>query len=390
MISGLDEIQKKNFILVTLANFFFFCNFSAFFLLPLFIKNLGGDEAEIGYIMGTFGITSLASIPLVSHLIDKYGRKHFIISGGALTFVSTLSFLFISEIGVAVYFLRLIQGVGFALFFTSTSTLVSDNVPQKVRAHGLGVFGAFTIMSYAIGPSIGEFVVNSFGFDVFFLYASSFGLVAVLLALFVQDGQFTKSDGNSALAFFYLIGSQRYRLILFTNLIIACGLGSMLHFFSVFLRSKSFNVSAFFLTYSITVIAIRVFGSKASDMFNRKFIAAPSILLMSLSLIFVFTIDSLYTAVLISFLFSFGYGFLYPTISAIIIDRASASERGKAMGAFNGSFSLGINYIAFPLGILAKYFGFPVMYMVAGILVFAGFLIYTVFENGASDENSTK
>lgn len=387
MLSGLNEIQKKNFTLVTLANFFFFCNFSAFFLLPLFIKELGGDEAEIGYIMGTFGITSLASIPFVSYLIDRYGRKHFIVSGGALIFLTTLSFLFIKEIGTAVYFLRLVQGVGFAFFFTSASTLISDNVPPGIRAHGLGVFGAFTIMSYAVGPSIGEFVAGSFGFDVFFIYASLFSLVAMALAFFAQDGQFVKSDGGSPMDFFHLIGAQRYRLILFTNLIIACGLGSVLHFFSVFLRSNSFNASAFFLTYSITVITIRMFGSKVSDMFNKKLVAVPSMLLMSLSLIFVFTIDSLYKAVLLSFLFSFGYGFLYPTISAIVIDRASASERGKAMGAFNGSFSLGINYIAFPLGIIAKYWGFSVMYVIVGTLVLAGTVVYAAFENGSEEKN---
>ena len=387
MISGLDKTQKKNFTLVTLANFFFFCNFSAFFLLPLFIKELGGDEAKIGYIMGTFGITSLASIPIVSYLIDRYGRKYFIILGGVLMFFSTLSFLLIEELGSAIYVLRLLQGVGFAFFFTSASTSVSDNIPQSIRAHGLGVFGAFTIASYAIGPSIGEFVINRFGFDFFFLYSATFSFIAIVLTLFAQEGPFTKANDRFALAFFQLIGSKRYRLILFTNLIIACGLGSVLHFFSVFLRSREFAVSTFFLTYTITVIAIRVLGSKASDKFDRKLIAAPSMLIMALSLIFVFAIDSFYTALLISFLFSFGYGFLYPTISAIVIDRASSSERGKAMGAFNASFSLGINYVAFPLGVIAKYWGFSVMYMITGILVFTGFIIFTFFEKNITYED---
>ena len=387
MISGLDKTQKKNFTLITLANFFFFCNFSAFFLLPLFIKKLGGDEATIGYIMGTFGITSLASIPLVSYLIDRYGRKYFIVLGGVLMFISTLSFLFIEDLGLSVYLLRLVQGVGFAFFFTSASTSVSDYVPQNIRAHGLGVFGAFTIASYAIGPSVGEYLINSFGFDLFFIYSASFSLIAILLTLPAEEGKFTKAKDGFAFPFFMLIGSRRYRLILFTNLIIACGLGSVLHFFSVFLRSRDFAVSTFFLTYTITVIVIRIFGSKASDKFDRKLIASQSMLIMALSLIFVFTINSFYTALLISFLFSFGYGFLYPTISAIIIDRASSSERGKAMGAFNASFSLGINYIAFPLGIIAKFWGFSIMYLLTGILVLAGVIIFTFFEKSLSDEN---
>ena len=387
MISGLDKAQRKNFTLITLSNFFFFCNFSAFFLLPLFIKELGGDRATIGYIMGTFGITSLASIPLVTYLIDKYGRKYFIVLGGGLMFVSTMLYLNITSIGPEIYILRLLQGVGFAFAFTSASTSVSDNVPQNIRAHGLGVFGAFTIASYAIGPSIGEFLINHSGFDLFFIYAAAFSLIAVILAALADEGKFTRANDRFALDLFSLIGSKRYRLLLFTNLIIAFGLGSVLHFFSVFLRSRDFTVSIFFLTYTLTVITIRVFGSKASDRYDRKLIAAPSMIIMGLSLVFVFVINSFYTALLISFLFSFGYGFLYPTISAIIIDRASSSERGKAMGAFNASFSLGINYVAFPLGVIAKYWGFSVMYLLTGILVLLGAAVFIFLEKGNFDEN---
>jgi len=387
MISGLDKTQKKNFTLIILANFFFFCNFSAFFLLPLFIKELGGDEATIGYIMGTFGLTSLCFIPVVSYLIDKYGRKYFILFGGMLMLISSAAYLLIENLGPQIYVLRLIQGIGFAFFFTSASTSVSDNVPQNIRAHGLGVFGAFTIASYAIGPSIGEFFIINYGFESFFIFASLFSVFALILTLFASEGEFTKANDRFALDFFELIGSKRYRLLLLTNLIIACGLGSMLHFFGLFLRINGLAVSIFFLTYTITVILVRVFGSKASDKFDRKKIASPSMLILSISLIFIFTINSFYTALLISFLFSFGYGFLYPTISAIIIDRASSSERGKAMGAFNASFSLGINYIAFPLGVIAKYWGFSVMYLITGILVFTGFLIFTIREKSISNEN---
>jgi len=389
MISGLDKAQKKNFTLITLSNFFFFCNFSAFFLLPLFIKDLGGDKATIGYIMGTFGITSLASIPLVTYLIDKYGRKYFIVLGGALMFASTLMYLSIESIGTEIYILRLLQGMGFAFAFTSASTSVSDNVPQNIRAHGLGVFGAFTIASYAIGPSIGEFLIIRFGFEMFFIYAAAFSFIAVILALLADDGKFTRANDRFALDLFQLIWSKRYRLLLFTNLVIAFGLGSILHFFSVFLRSRDFAVSTFFLTYTLTVILIRILGSKASDRYDRKLIAAPSMVIMGLSLVFIFIINSFYTALLISFLFSFGYGFLYPTISAIIIDRASSSERGKAMGAFNASFSLGINYIAFPLGVIAKYWGFSVMYLLTGILVLLGSAIFIFFEKGNFNENKT-
>lgn len=381
MITGLNKEQYKNFTYITLSNFFFFCNFSSFFLLPLYIKRLGGDEATIGYIMGTFGITSLGTIPLVSYLIDRYGRRNFILLGSVIMLFSSLSYLFVNEISPLLYVLRLLQGVGFAFFFTSASTSVSDNVPQTIRAHGLGVFGAFTIASYAIGPSIGEFVVKTLGFNYFFIYASAFILIAMVLAYFSNDGEFSSSKSSFALDFFKLSFSKRYFLLLLTNFIVAGGLGSMLNFFAVFLRSKGFAASIFFLTYTATVIIVRIFGSKLSDRIDRKKIGTPSLFILSLSLILITTIDSIYGVLLISFLFSVGYGMLYPTLSSIVIDRATSFERGKAMGAFNSSFSMGINYLAFPLGYIAREAGFSIMYIVTGIFVFIGFLIFTFFES---------
>ena len=59
------------------------------------------------------------------------------------------------------------------------------------------------------------------------------------------------------------------------------------------------------------------------------------------------------------------------------------------MGAFNASFSLGINYIAFPLGVIAKYWGFSVMYLLTGILVLLGSAIFILFEKGNFNENKT-
>ena len=181
MIFGISRDKFYNFSLVTLGNFFFFCNFSSFFLLPLYIQDLGGDSANIGFIMGSFGITSLGFIPLVSYLIDRFGRRRFMILGALLMFLGSISFLVIDELSFLFYLFRIIQGIGFAFFFTSASTAVSDYVPLERRAQGLGIFSAFTIASYAIGPSVGEVLIDDFGYRIFFVYSSTFSLLALVL-----------------------------------------------------------------------------------------------------------------------------------------------------------------------------------------------------------------
>lgn len=387
MISGFNKVQVRNFSLLTLSNFFFFCNFSSFFLLPLFIKELKGDEAQIGYIMGSFGITSLLTVPLVSYLIDRFGRRSFLLLGYLLMFLSSLSFIFIGEISYKIYLLRLLQGVSFAFAFTSAGTAVSDYIPKDIRAYGLGIFGAFTIASYALGPSIGEFIINNFNYNAFFVYASSFSLVSLVLSYFAVDGKFKLSRESFVKGFFNIVISSRFSYLLLINLVIAGGLGSMLNFFAAFLNSEGINVSAFFLTYSITVILVRVFGGRISDHFDRKKVALPSMLLMAASLVCVWFVKDIYTAILISFLFSLGYGMLYPAMSAMIIDMAYDDERGKAMGVFNMSFSFGINMIAFGLGVFARDYGFRAMYLMTGIFVLTGFImfLFTKFSGPVED-----
>jgi len=380
MLSGLDKTQSKNFSLITIANFFLFCNFSSFFLLPLFIKKLGGNEANIGFIMGSFGVTSLGSIPLVAFLIDKYGRRWFMLIGAIVMFSSSLSYLFVRELSLIFYILRMLQGIGFAFFFTSAGTAVADFIPEMKRGQGLGIFGAFTIASYALGPTIGEGVIEKLGFSFFFIYTSSFSLIAILLVYPTKDAPFKRSVDPYGLDFFRLAFSRRYSVPLLSNLILAGGFGSVLNFISVYVRPKGLDVFYFFLIYAVTITSVRIIGGRVSDVFGRKKVASPSLFVFSLSIAAMIFINSVYKLVLISFLFSLSYGMLYPTLSALMMDKANPDERGKAMGAFNACFGIGTNFLAFVFGVIARDLGFTSMYLISAAFVFLGFLLFTFFE----------
>jgi MFS family permease len=380
MVLDLDRNQFKNFSLIITSSFLFFCNFSSFFLLPLFIKSLGGSEKNIGFIMGSFGITSIGSIPLVSYLLDKYGRRKFLVFGSLIMSFSSFGFFFIRDLSPLLYVFRLFQGIGFAFFFTSAATAAVDVIPESRRGQGLGIFGAFLILTYAIGPSIGELVIDKFGFGLFFIITSSFSLAATFSVFLIKDVEFKRSTDTNALRFFYLVFSKRYFVLLLTNIIVASGFGSVLYFISVYLKSKGLNVSYFFVTYTITVAALRILGGRISDVFGRKGVASPSLFLFSLAIASVALINSVYMIVLVSVLFSVGYGMLYPTLSALVVDKSWPDERGKAMGAYNASFSMGVNFPTFAFGIIAKNWGFVDMYLISAFIVFIGFIIFTFFE----------
>ena len=111
-------ILSGAFLRVTLANFFFFLNFASFFLLPLHVKALGGNEAMVGVVMGTAGLAGLVVLPAIAVAIDRLGRRRFLVLGSAGMALVSAGFLLVDEIGPMLFVLRVCQGVCFSVAFT--------------------------------------------------------------------------------------------------------------------------------------------------------------------------------------------------------------------------------------------------------------------------------
>ena len=369
--------EYKDFSLITLGNFFFQCGFTSFFLLPLFVKDLGGDAASIGYVMGIFGIASVSTALVSGFLIDRYGQRLFMLLGSALMFLFSILYLFISDINAAMYALRLLQGIAFGLFFTSAATAVSYTIPRSIRHSCLTTFGITTIACFSIGPFFGEILIEKFGYHTFFLYASSFQLVAFILCFFTTETSRGVLSGHIFQGFRKVLFSDRFSVLFLTNLMIAVGLGSLVHFFHVHLKEQGLQMGIFFVIYAVVAILIRVFGGRFSDAIERRKIALPALFMMVVSMPIAFFVDSYTHLILFSLVFSIGYGFAYPTVNTMVIDRAHPGERGTAVGIFNMAYGTGINSSAIILGLIVRDYGFFSMYLTTAMFLVAGCVIFT-------------
>src|SRR5258708_11816602 len=98
------------FARVKVANFFFFLNFASFFLLPLYVKSLGGSEATVGAVMGSSGMASLLVLPLIGLALDRFGRRRFFVFGTMGMTAAALGYLLVDRIGPLLFALRIVQG----------------------------------------------------------------------------------------------------------------------------------------------------------------------------------------------------------------------------------------------------------------------------------------
>lgn len=369
--------EYKDFSLITLGNFFFQCGFTSFFLLPLFVKNLGGDAASIGYVMGIFGIASVSTALVSGFLIDRYGQRIFMLLGSALMFLFSLLYLFVSDINAIMYALRLLQGIAFGLFFTSAATAVSYTIPRSIRHSCLTTFGITTIACFSIGPFFGEILIEKFGYHTFFLYASSFQLIAFILCFFSAESTRGVLTGHIFQGFYKVLFSDRFSVLFLVNLMIAVGLGSLVHFFHVHLHDKDLQMGIFFVIYAVVAILIRLVGGKFTDVIERRKIALPALFMMVASMPIAFFVESYTHLILFSVVFSIGYGFAYPTVNTMVIDRAHAGERGTAVGIFNMAYGTGINSSAIILGLIVRDYGYFSMYLSTALFLVAGCVIFT-------------
>jgi MFS family permease len=184
-------LYSPPFITMAFANLFTVSSFGTFFLFPLFITGHGGSKSDIGVIMGVFALSSVLCRPWISDMIDRIGRKRSYTSGCMIMSILPLTYLLfrgeLSHFYLPLILVRAFHGVGLAICFTAVYTYIADIVPEGRLNEGIGMFGITGITGLAIGPIIGETIIRTFGFPIFFLSATGMATLGLLLALHLPE-----------------------------------------------------------------------------------------------------------------------------------------------------------------------------------------------------------
>ena len=177
------SLYTKPFVLAAAGNFLFFASLNVYTLLPLYIQQLGGREGQIGTIMAMYSIAAIVCQLGTGPLVDRFGRKPFLLLGAALTIAVSTTFVFSTRLGWHFYLLRFLQGAAFAGFMTSNLTLLADLAPASRRAEAVGVFGVSGLVTIALAPAAGEMVLRAYGFRALFVGAALLGIATLAVCL---------------------------------------------------------------------------------------------------------------------------------------------------------------------------------------------------------------
>jgi MFS family permease len=117
-------------------------------------------------------------VPIYGKLSDTYGRKPVLLTAiGIFLLGSVLCGL--SPTTPALIASRALQGLGAAGLFTSAFAVIADIFPPAVRGKYTGLVGAVFGVASVVGPLVGGFLTDGFGWHWVFFVNVPLGAVAV-------------------------------------------------------------------------------------------------------------------------------------------------------------------------------------------------------------------
>ncbi|MCB0222031.1 MAG: MFS transporter [Chrysiogenetes bacterium] len=376
------DFQAKSFALLLVANFAFFLSFSLYFLIPLYIKKLGGSESDIGQIMFAGGVATLISIPQVGSLIDRYGRKRFLILGALAMVVGNSGYLLVDRVGPMIYAVRVLQGASFAFAFTTAGTMAADFLDPARRSWGLGLFGVATLITHAIGPSAAEWIVDGWGFVPLFLTGTALALFSTIIATQLpepaQAPVHPEHHGAPPPSYFTVM--RRYNLTFATILNFTCGagFGSIIMFLPTYVDILHLpKVSPFFVSYSLVAVFLRLTAGSLPDRYGKQRFIIPCAIGYVLCVAATSYLDSTFYLTMLGGALGVAHGMLYPVLNALVVDRVEGTGAlGKGMGLYVGSFNAGVTMTSLSSGYLAESFGYPAMFRTSALVTAVGAALY--------------
>jgi MFS family permease len=155
-------------------------------VLPLFVAQMGAGFALVGLALAAEAIGMLVGDLPAGSLLRRVDRKTVMLVGVAVVGVSVALLPFAQSV-VLVIALRLLAGIGAALWSLSRHAYLTEATRAVGRGRALAAFGGATRIGHFVGPAVGGVVAGTLGFGAAFsLYALIAAVAFALCAVNLQ------------------------------------------------------------------------------------------------------------------------------------------------------------------------------------------------------------
>jgi len=125
-------------------------------ILPIFTKELGAQDYQIGLIAMIYPIMNFFFAPMWGTLSDRHGRRPIILVSVFITGIAYLVFAQVNGL-IILFFSRMLSGIGSANISVAQAYIADVTTPHE-RTKKLGFLGAAFGIGFIIGPTLGGYL----------------------------------------------------------------------------------------------------------------------------------------------------------------------------------------------------------------------------------------
>lgn len=145
--------------------------------MPRVISDLGGFHLY-AWAFTAYSLATTITIPIVGTISDKYGRRPMILLGIVIFTLGSVGLGFVQNMEQLIA-LRALQGVGGGTLMAMSFTAIADLFTPIERGRYQGYTGAVWGVSSVVGPLVGGFLTDHFGWRSVFFVNLPFALLAL-------------------------------------------------------------------------------------------------------------------------------------------------------------------------------------------------------------------
>lgn len=149
--------------------------------IPTMMGNIGATLDEISWVTTGYMIANSIVLPIAAWLGMRLGRKNYF-TGAILLFTASSFACGMAPNLVTLIFFRIVQGFAGGALLPTSQTLIQEAFPPDKRGFAQAVFGLSVMVGPALGPTLGGYLTDNFGWRSIFNVNVPIGIIAALLA----------------------------------------------------------------------------------------------------------------------------------------------------------------------------------------------------------------
>src|SRR2546426_4488355 len=157
--------------------------------IPHMMGNLGATLDEIAWVSTGYIVANVIVLPITGWLSAYFGRRRYF--AGSIALFTIASFMCGNAHSlVSLVIWRIIQGLGGGALLSTSQAIVYEEFPREEYGTAMAIFGVGVMVGPTLGPTVGGWITDTYGWPWIFYINIPFGMIALALTMsFINDSR---------------------------------------------------------------------------------------------------------------------------------------------------------------------------------------------------------